>query len=529
VVEVFSNPSAQSLAQAQAQTFVQDVTVKTDGTGSGSFSLSVPNGFYTATATDPSGNTSQLSVAVGPLNLPASATALNSSANPSTAGQSVTFTAVVTAPGYQGTPTGTVTFTIDGHAQTPVALAVVGGVDEAQFSTSTLTVGSHTVSAAYGGDSNVSSSSGNLPSQTVTASTLPVTTTTLTSSANPSTVGQQVTFTAAVTASGYQGTPTGTVIFTIDGHAQTPVALAVVGGVDEAQFSTSTLTVGPHSIGAAYSGDATVNPSTGSLPIQTVRAASPPPTVTTLSTATNPATVGQPVSFAAIVSSSTSAGTPTGTVTFTIDGKAQAPVPLEILNGRDEAVFAISTLSAGKHTVSAQYNGGVAFAASPVSNVVTETVNASSVDPPTVVSLERFGIHMQPTVLLLNFSSALDPTRAQDVRNYRIVSPCGKRIAIDSAVYDAALHTVTIRPHVRLNFHRNFRFTVYGSGSYGVATPVGILLDGAGNGKPGSNYFRILNRSELVVPSSPAKKPLHARAAIKPARALHHQFVSRSL
>ena len=77
---------------------------------------------------------------------------MSSSANPSTVGQPVTFTAVVTAPSYQGTPTGTVTFTIDGQAQTPVTLALVGGSDQAQFTTSTLAAGSHTVSAAYSGD-----------------------------------------------------------------------------------------------------------------------------------------------------------------------------------------------------------------------------------------------------------------------------------------------------------------------------------------------------------------------------------------
>ena len=50
------------------------------------------------------------------------------------------------------------TFTIDGQAETPVSLADVGGADEAQFVTSTLTVGQHSVSAAYSGDTNVSQS-----------------------------------------------------------------------------------------------------------------------------------------------------------------------------------------------------------------------------------------------------------------------------------------------------------------------------------------------------------------------------------
>ena len=45
----------------EGQTFVQDVTVTTDATGNGSFSVPEPAGFYTATATDPSGDTSAFS------------------------------------------------------------------------------------------------------------------------------------------------------------------------------------------------------------------------------------------------------------------------------------------------------------------------------------------------------------------------------------------------------------------------------------------------------------------------------------
>src|SRR5262249_25156013 len=112
VVEVFSNHSAQAPAQAQGETFVQDVTVTTDGTGRGTFSLTEPVSFYTATATDPSGNTSAFSNATGTQALAATVTTVSSSSNPSTVGQAATFTAVVTADGFQGTPTGTVTFTI---------------------------------------------------------------------------------------------------------------------------------------------------------------------------------------------------------------------------------------------------------------------------------------------------------------------------------------------------------------------------------------------------------------------------------
>ena len=40
---------------------------------------------------------------------------------------------------------------------------------------------------------------------------------------------------------------------------------------------------------------------------------------------------------------------------------------------------------------------------------------------PVVTSVSRFGYHMQPTSLVLTFSSALDPARAEDAHNYRIV------------------------------------------------------------------------------------------------------------
>src|SRR5207249_9062355 len=78
-------------------------------------------------------------------------TTLVSSANPSVSGQSVTFTATVNpvAPG-AGTRTGTVTFTLD-SATTNVTVNASG---QAALTTASLSVGSHTISAAYNGDGN---------------------------------------------------------------------------------------------------------------------------------------------------------------------------------------------------------------------------------------------------------------------------------------------------------------------------------------------------------------------------------------
>jgi len=86
----------------------------------------------------------------------ATTTALSSSPNPSLFTQTVTFTATVTSGA--GLPTGTVTFT---EGATVLASGVtVDGAGHAAFSTATLAVGSHTVTASFTGSANWANSSG---------------------------------------------------------------------------------------------------------------------------------------------------------------------------------------------------------------------------------------------------------------------------------------------------------------------------------------------------------------------------------
>ncbi|MFI5816615.1 Ig-like domain-containing protein, partial [Streptomyces sp. NPDC051643] len=159
-----------------------------------------------------------------------------------------------------GTPTGTVTFFIGGIPQTPATLT--GGV--ATFTTSTQSVGAHSVRATYNGSSNYNTSTSSTISQTVTKAN---TSTALSSAPNPSLSGQPVTLTATVTpvAPG-GGTPTGAVSF-FDG-----VTLLGTGGLSAgvATFTTSTLSVGSHSLTAVYSGSGSHNASTSPVVTQTV-------------------------------------------------------------------------------------------------------------------------------------------------------------------------------------------------------------------------------------------------------------------
>jgi len=185
-------------------------------------------------------------------------TTIASSANPSVVGQTITVTAAVA--GYS--PTGSVTISIDGGARVIGPLTLNAGT--VSTSLSSLSAGSHTITATYGGDPNNQPSTSAPLSQVVNsvAARAP-TSTTLTTSGSPSNVGQAVIFTAAVTGS----SPTGTVTFS-DGNTALGSA-SLINGV--ATFTTTTLSKGAHQMTARYGGDANNLPSTSPKLKQQVR------------------------------------------------------------------------------------------------------------------------------------------------------------------------------------------------------------------------------------------------------------------
>ncbi len=281
-------------------------------------------------------------------------TQLVASVGPSVFGQPVTFTATVTSVG--GTPTGTVTFSVNSVEQATVALSVGG---TAEYETSSLAAGfAHGIVASYNGDPTHGTSSDFIPFHSVDKG---ATTTTVGAAPDPSTPGEQVTLTATVgVTSPAAGTPTGTVTFTIDDVDQTPVA---VSG-NQALLNTVDLSVGAHTITASYNGDASFNGSTSGEATQTVNLH---PTSTTLVSSINPSVSGQSVTFTATV---TGGGTPTGTVTFTISNVVQSPIALS----SGSAQLAIGSLSVGAHPITAAYGGDATHAVS-TSAEATQTAN----------------------------------------------------------------------------------------------------------------------------------------------------------
>ncbi len=194
---------------------------------------------------------------------------LVSSANPSQLNQPVTFTAIVSpASGLSGTPTGTVSF-FDNNGTTLLGsgtLSTVSGQQEATFTTSALTAGTHSITAFYSGDSSFNASTSSTLSQKVTAI---VTTTTLSAPQNAISPGQSITLTAVVKSSGV-GVPTGSVNF-FDGPTQIGSAsLTTVNGQQQATFTTSSLPIGNRQLSAQYTGNSTFGASTSSTLVELV-------------------------------------------------------------------------------------------------------------------------------------------------------------------------------------------------------------------------------------------------------------------
>jgi subtilase family serine protease len=136
---------------------------------------------------------------------PATTTTVTSIPNPAPPGATVTFTATVTPTGINP-PTGTVTF-YDGNTDLGSGtLSTVGSAQEATFATSTLAVGTHSITAFYGGDANNAESTSAILSQVIE---VPTFTFTNTGSASHTVLAGQTTLTYT-----FLATPTSASTFT---------------------------------------------------------------------------------------------------------------------------------------------------------------------------------------------------------------------------------------------------------------------------------------------------------------------------
>ncbi len=290
---------------------------------------------------------------------------VSSSANPVAFGQVLSLTAQVYPP--SGTAaTGTVTFNVDNGAL--VIPATIQNNNATMYS-SQLAPGSHTITAAYGGDTNWLPASSVAFSQTVTGQGTP--TVTVSSSANPVAFGQLVSLTASVYPP--SGTAaTGTVTFNVDNGAL--VIPATIQNNNATMYS-SELAPGPHSITAAYGGDTNWLPASSAAFSQTVSGQGTP--TVKLSSSANPSTSGQVLAVTAGLSNPSGTAT-TGTVTFTVDNGLFV-IPATIQN--NIATMYTSELLSGTHTITAAYSGDSnwsAVSSAPFSQIIYAPLTQAS-------------------------------------------------------------------------------------------------------------------------------------------------------
>jgi uncharacterized protein (TIGR03437 family) len=287
---------------------------------------------------------------------------LTASPNPSTGTQPITLSATVTP----AAATGTVTFK-DGNS--------VVGTDTLNNGATVLVLpplssGSHALTAVYSGDKDYDSTTSATVNLMTVATPAMIT---LTASPNPSTGGQAITLSAAVTPTA----ATGTVTFK-DGSSVVGTGTLNNGA---AVLVLSAPSNGSHAFTAVYGGDK-YHDSTTSATVNLTTIT--PPAVITLTVSPNPSTGGQAITLSATV---TPAAT-TGTVTFK-DGSSV--VGTGTLNN-GAAVLVLSAPSNGSHAFTAVY-GGDKYHDSTISATVNLTTTQSTSSPlPGVFAFDNFQV-----------------------------------------------------------------------------------------------------------------------------------------
>jgi hypothetical protein len=307
---------------------------------------------FTGSASSPLGQT---------VNHGTTTTALSASPNPSGLGQQVTMSFSVTGSPSSPAPTGSVTVTASTGESCTSTLGAGAGSCPVTFTTA----GTRTITATYAGDSNFTgSTSSPAISQTVNHGT---TTTTVSSSPNPSGLGQLVTVSFSVTGSTNVVSPTGSVSVTASTGESCSGALSGGAGSCGLTFSTA----GARTITATYGGDSNFTGSASSVP-QTVNHGA---TTTAVSASPNPSGIGQQVTVSFSVAGSPSSPLPTGSVSVLASTGESCSGALSAGAGSCPLTFQTS----GSRTLTATYSGDGNFTGS-ASSPYTQTVTSPQIN-----------------------------------------------------------------------------------------------------------------------------------------------------
>jgi hypothetical protein len=326
-----------------------------DSTGKATLTVSaLPAGAHTVTATYVAPASSSWAGSSGDVSevvtRAATTAVVAASQSPAAVGQSVTYTATLSAAD-GSSPRGTVQFLDSGTA---IGTVTADGATAPRLGAAAATAGTHSITAVFtSGDatkwSNATSAS---YAQVVQKTTTAVA---LGTSASPATIGAPLTLTATVTPAQRYAAPTGAVQF-FDGS--TSLGTGTVGVAGTATLTTSALVAGTHALTATYGGDAGYSGATSAAHAQTVQAATTSLTYTGATTGTR----GQPLALSATI-----AGAPAGSpIRFTYPGGST--------NGTAGTPVSITAGWTGASTVTVTYAGDATHLASSTPATVTVSV-----------------------------------------------------------------------------------------------------------------------------------------------------------
>jgi LmbE family N-acetylglucosaminyl deacetylase len=308
-------------------------------------------------------------------------------------------------------------------------------------------VGSATITASQGGDTNYNAATN--VTQTLTVGPAP---TSLSISAPAIKLGENGTVT--VTVSSGVLIPTGNVSLSVDGGT---AMLGSVTGTGIATFPIPSPSLGNHTLYATYAAQGNFgasSPASGTLSVGLAG---------TTTTITAPATLMYGASGSVTVTVSSGAGTPTGSVSLKVDNTT---LPAQgLVNG--STTFTITSLSAGSHALSASYAAQGDFGAS--SSLV---VNLTATTRPLTITADAktkvygvsdpaltFQITSGSLVGSDSFSGSLTRTTGEAIGSYVIHQGTITAGSNYQVTYIGANLTVTARP---LTITADAKTKVYG-------------------------------------------------------------------
>jgi hypothetical protein len=317
--------------------------------------------------------------------------------SPQEFGTSIIFTATVTrTTGGAAVTTGTVAFYDGGDCTTPGTLlqaaAAVNGSGQTTLTTSTLSIAAHTILACYAPGTNFAASSGTMA---FTITQIATTTTVTADHTTPQDYGTSIIFTAEVNrTTGSADVLEGDVAFYDGGTCLSPGAslqvATTVDGTGKVTYTTSTLSVGAHTILACYVGTTTYAASSGTKAFTISSIAT---TTTVTANKTSPQELGTSIVFTATITKTIGgAAVTSGQVKFIEGGTCNSPVTelqaAANVNGSGQVTYTTSSLTVGGHNIQACYLPATGFDASHdtlsfmISKIATTTtVTADKTSP----------------------------------------------------------------------------------------------------------------------------------------------------